>query len=146
MRRVNLYPMPAAPLVNDGSKGDTSKGKYDALVALPAGEYVFMANVTSESAISPKAFIFSSSWKPLCYINDAGQVQASFTLDEAQTIRIRPAQTGVTLSGISVESKRMHDFAVGGGFRAASPRKPLHTKREAGHDGMPATVEVGWPK
>ncbi len=116
MRRKNLYPTPAIPLVNDGSKGDTSEGGYDVTVTLPQGDYVFTANVTSTSGIKPRAMIFNNLWKPLAYINDTGKVQAAFTLDKAQIIRVRASQTGVTLSNISVASAADHALASGGGL------------------------------
>lgn len=66
MQRINLYPSPLTPLVNDGT-GDITHGDYDvAIDNLEAGTYVFAADIqNSGTQTGINVMLFDSGWNPL---------------------------------------------------------------------------------
>ncbi len=116
MQRINRYPSPLRPLVNDGT-GDISHGDYDVTIDnLEAGTYVFAADVqNSGTQTGMNVMLFDSGWNPLFSSNKIGHVQTTFTLKKPDRVRIRPNQTGVTISNVIVERADTHALASGGG-------------------------------
>lgn len=134
MQRINRYPSPLTPLVNDGT-GDITHGDYDvAIDNLDAGTYVFAADVqNSKTQTGINVMLFDSDWNPLFSSNKIGHVQTTFTLKKPDRVRIRAFQAGVTISNVIVERADTYDTAAGGGgFRASSPRIRRRTELEAG--------------
>ena len=128
MQRINRYPSPLTPLVNDGT-GDISHGDYDvAIDNLEAGTYVFAADVqNSGTQTGVNVMLFDSDWSPLFNSAKIGHVQTTFALKKPGRVRIRPNQAGVTISNVIVERADTYAAAAGGGFRASSPRRPHRT-------------------
>lgn len=128
MQRINRYPSPLTPLVNDGT-GDISHGDYDvAIDNLEAGTYVFAADIqNSGTQTGINVMLFDSGWNPLFSSNKIGHVQTTFTLKKPDRVRIRPNQTGVTISNVIVERADTYALTSGGGFQASSPRRPRRT-------------------
>lgn len=127
MQRINRYPSPLTPLVNDGT-GDITHGDYDvAIDNLEAGTYVFAADIqNSGTQTGMNIMLFDSDWNPLFSSNKIGHVKTTFTLKKPDRVRIRPNQTGVTISNVIVEPARTLSLR-GGGFQASSPRRPRRT-------------------
>lgn len=117
MQRINLYPSPLTPLVNDG-KLDIKSGHYDvAIDNLEAGTYVFEADVqNSGTQTGINVMLFDSDWNPLFSSNKIGHVQTTFTLKKPDRVRIRPSQTGVTISNVIVERADTYALTSGGGL------------------------------
>lgn len=128
MQRIDLYPSPLTPLVNDGT-GDISHGDYDvAIDNLEAGTYVFAADIqNSGTQTGINVMLFDSGWNPLFSSDKIGHVQTTFTFKKSDRVRIRAFQPGVTISNVIVERADTYDTAAGGGFRASSPRRPRRT-------------------
>lgn len=128
MKRINLYPSPLTPLVNDGT-GDITQGDYDVEIDnLEAGTYVLAADIqNSGTQTGINVMLFDSGWNPLFSSNKIGHVQTTFTLKKPDRVRIRAFQAGVTISNVIVERADTYDTAAGGGFRASSPRSPRRT-------------------
>lgn len=136
MQRINLYPSPLTPLVNDGT-GDISHGDYDvAIDNLEAGTYVFAADIqNSGTQTGINVMLFDSDWNPLFSSNKIGHVQTTFTLKKPDRVRIRPNQTGATISNCRCQdhgdwhvrrrSGRMADTA---GRRERSSSQPRTTR------------------
>lgn len=116
MQRINLYPSPLTPLVNDGT-GDITHGDYDvATDNLEAGTYVFAADIqNSGTQTGINVMLFDSDWSPLFKSDKIGHVQTTFTLKKPDRVRIRPNQTGVTISNVIVERADTYALASGGG-------------------------------
>lgn len=116
MQRINRYPSPLTPLVNDGT-GDISHGDYDvAIDNLEAGTYVFAADIqNSGTQTGVNVMLFDSDWNPLFSSNKIGHVQTTFTLKKPDRVRIRPNQTGVTISNVNVERADTYALTSGGG-------------------------------
>ena len=116
MQRINRYPSPLTPLVNDGT-GDISHGDYDvAIDNLEAGTYVFAADIQkSGTQTGVNVMLFDSDWNPLFSSNKIGHVQTTFTLKKPDRVRIRPNQTGVTISNVNVERADTYALTSGGG-------------------------------
>lgn len=134
MQRINRYPSPLTPLVNDGT-GDISHGDYDvAIDNVEAGTYVFAADVqNSGTQTGINVMLFDSVWNPLFSSAKIGHVQTTFTLKKPDRVRIRPNQTGVTISNVIVERADTYAIAAGGGVsRLSSPRTRQHTDLKAG--------------
>lgn len=103
MQRINRYPSPLTPLVNDGT-GDISHGDYDVAINLEAGTYVFEADIqNSGTQTGINVMLFDSDWSPLFSSNKIGHVQTTFTLKKPDRVRIRAFQTGVTISNVIME-------------------------------------------
>ena len=119
MQRINRYPSPLTPLVNDGT-GNISHGDYDvAIDNLEAGTYVFAADIqNSGTQTGVNVMLFDSDWNPLFSSNKIGHVQTTFTLKKPDRVRIRAFQAGVTISNVIVERADTYDTAVGGGLPA----------------------------
>lgn len=115
MQRVNLYPSPLTPLVNDGN-GDTEHGDYDvAIDNLEAGTYVFAADIqNSGTQTGINVMLFDSDWSPLFNSAKIGHVKTTFALKKPGRVRIRAFQSGVTISNVTVERADTYDTAVGG--------------------------------
>lgn len=79
MQRINLYPSPLTPLVNDGT-GDITHGDYDvAIDNLEAGTYVFAADIqNSGTQTGINVMLFDSGWNPLFSSDKIGHVQRRF--------------------------------------------------------------------
>ena len=134
MQRINLYPSPLTPLVNDGT-GDISHGDYDvAIDNLEAGTYVFAADIqNSGTQTGINVMLFDSGWNPLFSSGKIGHVQTTFTLKKSDHLVIRPNQIGVTISNVIVERADTYAIAAGGGAsRPSSPRTRQHTDLKAG--------------
>lgn len=132
MQRINLYPSPLTPLVNDGT-GDITHGDYDvAIDNLEAGTYVFAADIqNSGTQTGINVMLFDSGWNPLFSSDKIGHVQTTFTFKKPDRVRIRAFQNGVTISNVIVE--RADTYALtSGGFRASSPQAPRRTELEGG--------------
>lgn len=117
MKRINLYPSPLTPLINDG-KGDVTHGDYDvAIDNLDAGTYAFAADIqNSRTQTGINVMLFDSDWNPLFSSAKIGHVQTTFTLKKSDRVRIRPNQTGVTISNVIVERADTYAIAAGGGL------------------------------
>lgn len=117
MQRINRYPSPLTPLVNDGT-GDISHGDYDVVTDnLEAGTYVFAADVqNSGTQTGINVMLFDSGWNPLFSSAKIGHVQTTFTLKKPDRVRIRPNQTGVTISNVIVERADTYALTSGGGL------------------------------
>lgn len=127
MKRINRYPSPLTPLVNDGT-GDITHGDYDVAINLEAGTYVFAADIqNSGTQTGINVMLFDSDWNPLFSSGKIGHVQTTFTLKKSDRVRIRPNQTGVTISNVNVERANTYALTSGGGSRASSPRRPRRT-------------------
>lgn len=116
MQRINLYPSPLTPLVNDGT-GDITHGDYDVVTDnVEAGTYVFEADIqNSGTQTGINVMLFDSGWNPLFSSNKIGHVKTTFTLKKPDRVRIRPNQTGATISNVNVERADTHTLASGGG-------------------------------
>ena len=90
MQRVNLYPSPLTPLVNDGN-GDIEHGDYDvAINNLEAGTYVFAADIqNSGTQTGINVMLFDSDWSPLFNSAKIGHVKTTFALKKPGRVRIR---------------------------------------------------------
>lgn len=128
MQRINRYPSPLTPLINDGT-GDIIHGDYDvATDNLEAGTYVFEADVqNSGTQTGVNIMLFDSAWKPLLISAEIGHVKTTLTLKKSDRLLIRPNQAGVTISNVIVERADTYATTAGGGFRASSPRRPHRT-------------------
>lgn len=133
MQRINRYPSPLTPLVNDG-KFDIKSGHYDvAIDNLDAGTYVFEADIqNSGTQTGINVMLFDSGWNPLFSSAKIGHVQTTFTLKKPDRVRIRPNQTGATISNVIVERADTYALTSGGGSRLSSPRTRQHTDLKAG--------------
>lgn len=133
MKRINRYPSPLTPLVNDGT-GDITHGDYDVAINLEAGTYVFAADIqNSGTQTGINVMLFDSDWNPLFSSGKIGHVQTTFTLKKSDRVRIRPNQTGVTISNVNVERANTYALTSGGGAsRLSSPRTRQHTDLKAG--------------
>ena len=134
MQRINLYPSPLTPLVNDGT-GDITHGDYDvAIDNLEAGTYVFAADIqNSRAQTGINVMLFDSDWSPIFNSTEIGHVKTTFTLKKPDRVRIRAFQVGVTISNVNVERADTYATAAGGGAsRPSSPRTRQHTDLKAG--------------
>ena len=132
MRRINRYPSPLTPLINDG-KFDVKYGRYDvAIDNLEAGTYVFAADIqNSRTQTGINVMLFDSGWSPLFNSTEIGHVKTTFTLKKSERVLIRAFQAGVTISNVNVE--RADTYATAGGAsRPSSPRTRQHTDLKAG--------------
>ncbi|MEQ2930307.1 hypothetical protein AAAX09_00350 [Bifidobacterium longum] len=116
MQRINLYPSPLTPLVNDGT-GDITHGDYDvAIDNLEAGTYVFVADIqNSGTQTGINVMLFDSGWNPLFSSDKIGHVQTTFTFKKPDRVRIRAFQNGVTISNVIVERADTYALTSGGG-------------------------------
>lgn len=116
MQRINRYPSPLTPLVNDG-KFDIKFGHYDvATDNLEAGTYVFEADVqNSGNQTGINIILFDSAWKPLLVSDKIGHVKTTLTFKKSDHLVIRPIQAGVTISNVIVERADTYAIAAGGG-------------------------------
>lgn len=133
MQRINRYPSPLTPLINDGT-GNIRHGDYDVVTDnLEAGTYVFEADVqNSGTQTDVNVMLFDSGWNPLFSSGKIGHVQTTFTLKKSDRVRIRPNQTGVTISNVIVEPAHVRSHFGGGVSRLSSPRTRQHTDLKAG--------------
>ena len=122
MQRVNLYPSPLTPLVNDGN-GDTEHGDYDvAIDNLEAGTYVFAADIqNSGTQTGINVMLFDSDWSPLFNSAKIGHVKTTFALKKPDSVRIRAFQPGATISNVSVERADTYALTSGGGLPSFFP-------------------------
>ena len=116
MQRINRYPSPLTPLVNDGT-GNITHGDYDvAIDNLEAGTYVFAADIqNSRAQTGINVMLFDSDWSPIFNSTEIGHVKTTFTLKKPDRVRIRPNQTGVTISNVIVERADTYALTLGGG-------------------------------
>lgn len=128
MQRINLYPSPLTPLVNDGT-GDITHGDYDvATDNLDAGTYVFAADIqNSRAQTGINVMLFDSDWSPLFNSAEIGHVKTTFTLKKPDRVRIRAFQVGVTISNVIVERADTYALTSGGASRPSLPRRPRRT-------------------
>ena len=117
MRRINRYPSPLTPLVNDG-KYDTTYGHYDvAIDNLEAGTYVFAADIqNSKTQTGLNIMSFDSDWTVLFKSTEIGHVKTTFTLKKPDHVLIRAFQPGVTISNVIVERADTYALTSGGGL------------------------------
>lgn len=115
MQRINLYPSPLTPLVNDGT-GDITHGDYDvAIDNLEAGTYVFAADIqNSGTQTGINVMLFDSGWNPPFSSDKIGHVQTTFTFKKPDRVRIRAFQNGVTISNVIVERADTYALTSGG--------------------------------
>lgn len=120
MKKINRYPSPSTPLVNDGT-GDITHGDYDvAIDNVEAGTYVFEADIqNSGTQTGINVMLFDSGWNPLFSSDKIGHVKTTFTLKKPDRVRIRAFQPGVTISNVSVERADTYAIAAGGGLPAS---------------------------
>lgn len=116
MKRINLYPSPLTPLINDG-KGDVTYGDYDvAIDNLDAGTYAFAADIqNSRDQTGINVMLFDSDWSPLFNSAEIGHVKTTFTLKKPGRVRIRAFQAGVTIGNVIVERADTYAIAAGEG-------------------------------
>lgn len=117
MQRINLYPSPLTPLVNDGT-GDITNGDFDvAIDNLDAGAYVFAADIqNSGTQTGINVMVFDSDWNPLFSSGKIGHVQTTLTLKKSDRVRIRAFQAGATISNVIVERADTYALTSGGGL------------------------------
>ena len=117
MQRINRYPSPLTPLINDGT-GDTEHGDHDvAIDNLEAGTYVFEADIqNSGTQTGINVMLFDSGWSPFFRSTEIGHVKTTFALKKPGRVRIRAFQAGVTISNVIVERTDTYAAAVGGGL------------------------------
>lgn len=117
MQRINRYPSPLTPLINDGT-GDLRHGDYDvAIDNLEAGTYVFEADVqNSGTQTGANMILFDSAWNAFLVSEKIGHVKTTLTLKKSDRLAIRPNQIGVTISNVIVERADTYDTAAGGGL------------------------------
>ena len=127
MQRINRYPSPLTPLVNDGT-GDITHGDYDvAIDNLEAGTYVFAADIqNSGTQTGINVMLFDSDWNPLFSSDKIGHVKTTFTLKKPDRVRIRP-KPGRCDNQQCHRGTRRHVRSHFGGFQASSPRRPRRT-------------------
>lgn len=120
MKRINRYPSPSTPLVNDGT-GDITHGDYDvAIDNVEAGTYVFAADIqNSGTQTGINVMLFDSGWNPLFSSDKIGHVKTTFTLKKPDRVRIRAFQTGVTISNVIAERADTYAIAARGGLPAS---------------------------
>lgn len=130
MKRINRYPSPLTPLVNDGT-GDITHGDYDvAIDNLDAGTYVFEADIqNSRTQTGINVMLFDSDWSSLFQSTEIGHVKTTFTLKKSDRVRIRciPARCDNQQCHRGTRRHVCSHFGGGGGFRASSPRRPRRT-------------------
>lgn len=134
MQRINRYPSPLTPLINDGT-GDVRHGDYDVVIDnLEAGTYVFEADVqNSGTQTGVNMILFDSAWGVFLISDKIGHVKTTLTLKKSDRLVIRPNQIGVTISNVIVERADTYAIAAGGGAsRPSSPRTRQHTDLKAG--------------
>lgn len=114
MRRINRYPSPLTPLINDG-KFDVKYGHYDvAIDNIEAGTYVFAADIqNSRTQTGINIMLFDSDWTPLFNSTEIGHVKTTFILKKPARVVVRAFQAGATISNVIVERA---DTAAGGGL------------------------------
>ena len=119
MQRINRYPSPLTPLINDGT-GDTRHGDYDVVIDnLEAGTYVFEADVqNSGTQTGTNMTLFNSAWRVFLSSDKIGHVKTTLTLKNSDRLVIRPNQVGVTISNVIVERADTYAIAAGGGLPA----------------------------
>ena len=118
MQRINRYPSPLTPLVNDGT-GDIGHGDYDgAIDNVEAGTYVFAADIqNSGTQTGINVMLFDSGWNPLFSSDKIGHVKTTFILKKSDRVRIRAFQPGVTISNVIVKLADTYALtSVGGGL------------------------------
>ena len=117
MQRINRYPSPLTPLINDGT-GDIRHGDYDgATDNLEAGTYVFEADVqNSGTQTGVNMILFDSAWEVFLISDKIGHVKTTLTLKKSDRLVIRPNQIGVTISNVIVERADTYAIAAGGGW------------------------------
>lgn len=134
MQRINRYPSPLTPLINDGT-GNIKHGDYDVVIDnLEAGTYVFEADVqNSGTQTGANMILFNSAWEAFLISDKIGHVKTTLTLKKSDRLVIRSNQVGVTISNVIVERADTYAIAAGGGAsRPSSPRTRQHTDLKAG--------------
>ncbi len=128
MQRINYYPSPLTPLINDG-KGHSEYGDYDVNIDdLEAGTYVFAADIQNNATqTGTQVTLFNSNWVSIFNSDNIGHVKTAFTFEKAGRLVIRAQQPGATISNVTVEHADTYDAAVGGGFRASSRETQCHS-------------------
>lgn len=116
MQRINRYPSPLTPLINDG-KGDVTHGDYDVTTDnLEAGTYVFEADIqNSGTQTGINVMLFDFDWSPLFNSAEIGHVKTTFTLKKPDRVRIRAFRAGVTIGNVIVERADTYALTSGGG-------------------------------
>lgn len=116
MQRINRYPSPLTPLINDGT-GNIKHGDYDVVIDnLEAGTYVFEADVqNSGTQTGANMILFNSAWETFLISDKIGHVKTTLTLKKSDRLVIRPNQVGVTISNVIVERADTYAIAAGGG-------------------------------
>lgn len=117
MQRINRYPSPLTPLINDGT-GNIKHGDYDVVIDnLEAGTYVFEADVqNSGTQTGANMILFNSAWETFLISDKIGHVKTTLTLKKSDRFVIRPNQVGVTISNVIVERADTYAIAAGGGL------------------------------
>lgn len=117
MQRINRYPSPLTPLVNDGT-GDITHGDYDvAIDNVEAGTYVFAADIqNSVTQTGINVMLFDSGGNPLFSSGKIGHGQMTLTLKKSDRVRIRASQAGATISNVIVERADTYALTSGGGL------------------------------
>lgn len=116
MQRINRYPSPLTPLINDGT-GNIKHGDYDVVIDnLEAGTYVFEADVqNSGTQTGANMILFNSAWGTFLIYDKIGHVKTTLTLKKSDRLVIRSNQVGVTISNVIVERADTYAIAAGGG-------------------------------
>ena len=117
MQRINYYPSPLTPLINDG-KSSSQYGAYDVNVEdLEAGTYVFAADIQNNTTqTGTQVTLFNSNWVAIFNSDNIGHVKTTVTVEKADSLVIRAQQPGATISNVTVERADTYDNAVGGGL------------------------------
>lgn len=116
MQRINRYPSPLTPLINDGT-GNIKHGDYDVVIDnLEAGTYVFEADVqNSGTQTGANMILFNSAWETFLISDKIGHVKTTLTLKKSDRLVIRSNQVGVTISNVIVERADTYALTSGGG-------------------------------
>lgn len=87
MQRINRYPSPLTPLINDGT-GNITHGDYDVVIDnLEAGTYVFEADVqNSGTQTGANMILFNSAWGDLSHFRQDWPRQ-----NDSHTQKVRPS-------------------------------------------------------
>lgn len=126
MQRINLYPSPLTPLVNDGT-GDITHGDYDvAIDNLEAGTYVFAADIQ----------------------NSGTQTGINVMLFDRADLHGDRGQSALAVVGQhrpSTADGRIHMFGCHRGCAGAcgADERRCHVQRRFGNHEEPAPVEQG---
>lgn len=118
MQRINLYPSPLTPLVNDGGQATsrTAIMMSQSTILRLALMFSRLTFKTVGTQTGINVMLFDSGWNPLFSSDKIGHVQTTFTFKKPDRVRIRAFQNGVTISNVIVERADTYALTSGGGL------------------------------